>query len=52
MRIYVDNVSKYLINASTLDSSLAISAGTHSAVVQAWDSSGAVFKTALTIKVQ
>jgi hypothetical protein len=52
MRIYIDNVSKYLINASTLDTSLAITAGTHSAVVQAWDSTGAVFKTPLTIKVQ
>jgi phosphatidylinositol-3-phosphatase len=52
MRIYVDSVSKYLINAGTLNTSLAISTGSHSVVVQAWDSSGAVFKTALTIKVQ
>ena len=52
MRIYIDNVSKYLVNASSLDTSLAISTGTHSAVVQAWDSSGAVFKTPVTIKVQ
>jgi phosphatidylinositol-3-phosphatase len=52
MRIYIDNVSKYLINASTLDTSLAIAAGTHSAVVQAWDSTGTVFKTPMTIKVQ
>ena len=52
MRIYIDNVSKYLVNASTLDTSLAIAAGTHSAVVQAWDSTGAVFKTPVTIKVQ
>jgi hypothetical protein len=51
MRIYIDNVSKYLVNASTLDTSLAIAAGTHSAVVQAWDSTGAVFKTPVTIKV-
>lgn len=35
MRIYVDNVSKYLVNASTLDTSLAIAAGTHNMVVQA-----------------
>jgi hypothetical protein len=52
MRIYIDNVSKYLINASTLDTSLTIATGTHSAVVQAWDSTGAVFKTPVTIKVQ
>ena len=48
MRIYVDNVSKYLVNASTLDTSLAIVAGTHKMVVQAWDSSGAIFKKAQT----
>ncbi|HKD79644.1 MAG TPA: alkaline phosphatase family protein [Candidatus Angelobacter sp.] len=51
MRIYIDGVSKYLINASTLDTSLSIASGTHSAVVQAWDSTGAVFKTTLTIHV-
>jgi hypothetical protein len=52
MRIYVDNVSKYLVNASTIDTSLSIASGTHSLVVQAWDSTGAVFKTPLTIHVQ
>jgi len=51
MRIYVDSVSKYLVNASTIDTSLAIASGTHSLVVQAWDSTGAVLKTPLTIKV-
>ena len=52
MRIYVDNVSVYLVNASAIDTTLAISSGTHSMVVQAWDSTGAVFKTPLTIHVQ
>lgn len=48
MRIYVDNVAKYLVNASTLDTSLAVAAGTHNMVVQAW---GVIFKKALTITV-
>jgi phosphatidylinositol-3-phosphatase len=51
MRIYIDGVSKYTVNASSLNTSLAVASGTHSVVVQAWDSSGAVFKTPLTIKV-
>lgn len=52
MRIYVDNISKFTVNASSLDTSVALATGTHSVVVQAWDSSGAVFKTPLTIHVQ
>jgi hypothetical protein len=52
MRIYVDNVSKFSINASSLNTSLALPTGTHSVVVQAWDSTGVVFKTSLTIHVQ
>lgn len=51
MRIYVDNVSHYLIYASSLNTSLALSSGTHYMVVQAWDSTGAVFKNARTITV-
>jgi len=51
MRIYVDNVSVYLVSASKLDTSLAMSSGSHFVVVQAWDSSGAVFKTPLNLSV-
>ena len=51
MRIYVDNVSVYLISASKLDTLVTISAGTHNVVVQAWDSTGAVFKTPLSVTV-
>jgi phosphatidylinositol-3-phosphatase len=51
MRIYIDNVSKFTVDASSLNTSLAVVSGTHSVVVQAWDSSGAVFKTPLTIHV-
>lgn len=51
MRIYVDNVSVYLVMAGQLDTSVAMSAGSHSVIVQAWDSSGAVFKTPLSLTV-
>jgi len=51
MRIYVDDISVYLISASKLDTSLAMASGTHNVVVQAWDSTGAVFKTPLALTV-
>jgi hypothetical protein len=51
MRIYVDNISVYLISASKLDTYVTIAAGGHSVVVQAWDSTGAVFKTPLSLTV-
>lgn len=51
MRIYVDNLSVYLVSASSLNTSVTMSAGTHSVVVQAWDSTGAVFKMPLSLTV-
>lgn len=51
MRIYVDNVSVYLVSSSKIDTSVAMSKATHNVVVQAWDSTGAVFKQALTLTV-
>jgi len=51
IRIYVDNISVYLVSASTLDTLVTMSAGTHNVVVQAWDSTGAVFKTPLALTV-
>jgi phosphatidylinositol-3-phosphatase len=52
MRIYVDNIAKFTVDASSLDTFVALAIGTHSVVVQAWDSTGAFFKTPLTIQVQ
>jgi len=52
MRIYVDNLSKYSVNAANIDTTLAIAAGSHTMVVQAWDSTGAVFKKSLSLIVQ
>ncbi len=51
MRIYVDNQSAYTTYASSLDTSLSLSTGSHYVVVQAWDSTGAVAKSALNINV-
>jgi len=51
MRVYVDNVSVYAISASKIDTSIAMSAATHNVVVQAWDTTGAVFKQAFTLAV-
>jgi hypothetical protein len=51
MRIYVDNVSVYLVSVGKLDTLVTMSAGSHSVVVQAWDSTGAVFKSALSLSV-
>ncbi len=51
MRIYVDNVSVYLVSASKLDTSISLASGSHSVVVQAWDSTGAVFKAPLNLTV-
>jgi acid phosphatase len=51
MRIYVDYVSKYLTNAASLDTSIALASGSHNLTVQAWDSTGSVYKNARTITV-
>ena len=51
LRIYVDNQSMYTVNAASLDTSLALANGSHYVVVQAWDNTGAVAKSALNINV-
>lgn len=51
MRIYVDNASYYSVSANKIDTSLGMPAGPHYVVVQAWDSTGAVFKSALNMTV-
>jgi PKD repeat protein len=44
MRIYVDNVSDYAANSNSIDTYVQVSPGTHNVTVQAWDSTGAIFK--------
>ncbi len=51
MAIYVDNVSVYTNSSNSIDTLVSMAAGSHTVVVQAWDSSGAVFKSQITITV-
>jgi hypothetical protein len=51
MRIYVDSKSVYGAATSKIDTSIAVAAGSHSVIVQAWDTKGTVQKSALTVKV-
>lgn len=49
MQIYVDNVSVFSTSANKLDTQVALAAGKHNVVVQAWDSKGGIFKTSVAI---
>jgi len=51
MRIYVDGYSAYTTYSNRIDTSVAMSKGWHSVIVQAWDSSGAYFKAPLNVNV-
>ena len=51
MQIYVDNVSVFLTSSNKIDTSIPLAAGNHFVVVQAWDSTGAVFKAPENISV-
>jgi PKD repeat protein len=53
IKIYVDNVAAYsVLNVSQINTYVKMSAGTHLLVVQAWDSTGAVYKNSQYIQVQ
>jgi hypothetical protein len=45
----VDGSLKYQTNTASISRTLAIGVGTHSITVQGWDSSGATFKTSVTL---
>lgn len=51
MQIYVDNGLKYSASAASVNTSISMATGSHYVVVQAWDSTGAVYKTAENITV-
>jgi hypothetical protein len=51
MRIYVDGTSVFNNTSASLNTSVTITPGQHTAVVQAWDSTGAVFKNTMTLTV-
>jgi hypothetical protein len=52
LRIYVDSVSTYTVNSGYLSTSLTLSPGTRSVLVQAWDVNGNVYKTTRTLLVK
>ena len=49
--VYVDNAAVTTVKSGNIDTSVPIAAGPHYVVVQAWDSAGAVMKSAETINV-
>jgi len=51
MRIYVDNVSNYLVNAGSIDTTLRLTPGPHYVVLQGWNQQGQISKTPLNIIV-
>jgi len=51
MRLYVDNVGKYTVSGASLSASVALSAGTHSLAVVAYESNGATEKSTEKITV-
>src|SRR6516162_3210791 len=51
MAVYVDNVSQFTTFSNHLDTNIAVPAGQHYVVVQAWDANGAVMKAPENILV-
>jgi hypothetical protein len=51
MRIYVDGISVFNNTSGSLDTLVTIAVGQHTTVVQAWDSTGAVFKNTMILTV-
>lgn len=51
MKVYLDSVAVYTVHASQLSTGLTVSTGKHQITVNAWDSTGAVFKTTVIVTV-
>lgn len=52
MRIYLDGNSVFSTSSSELNTTIPASNGSHTLVVQAWDSTEAVYKQSLTVNVE
>jgi hypothetical protein len=50
MKIYLDSIGVYTTTANKIDTSLAMSAGTHNLTVQSWDKAGRIIIEAINIK--
>jgi PKD repeat protein len=51
-QIYLDGALKFQSSTNSADTTLPIAVGTHQIVIQGWDSSGATFKSAVTVTRQ
>jgi len=51
MVIYLDNNNVFITNGGNMDTSVSVAPGQHFLVVQAWDTTGAVYKKGMTINV-
>ena len=51
MGVYIDNKLEYVVNGTTLNTTLALTPGKHNAVLQEWDHCGGATKTAVPITV-
>jgi hypothetical protein len=51
MRIYLDNVDIYHVTTGKIDVSLAVASGKHTALIKAWDSSGASSQQSVSFSV-
>ena len=52
MQVYVDNKLTYQVNASTVDTFVGLAVGYHLITVQGWDSTGATFKSNVSVAMQ
>lgn len=52
VQIYVDNVKKQQVSGSSIDLFQALTVGNHVITVQAWDNTGATFKTNIPVAMQ
>jgi phosphatidylinositol-3-phosphatase len=50
MHVYVDDQLAYRVSTGSIDTNIAVSSGSHSVVVQAWQTNGVLYKTSLTVK--
>ena len=51
MKVYLDNTAVYTVHTNQLSTTLTMGSGKHNVTVNAWDSSGAVFKSTSIITV-
>ena len=51
IKVYVDYVAVYTVNANQVDTNLTLTVGKHRINVQAWNKSGAVFKQVIFVTV-